>query len=275
MKKTIILFFLIYITLHVNAQKQDTIFTNNEKIICSVKEITPDAIKFTYPEEDIMNSVFKNSVQKIVFKSGRIQVFAEATSYKRLKSAEDFENVTITQVESEIKGLFKVGEVHSKAKGTTTLSSMERVKGRAYKKLKIVAAMKGANIIYLTQQNTEGNQVGTQYQAGKSTETNLAGVGYTNVLPNFDEFNKYFGNRKEYISFEEINLGGSDADLSVNKDNSTVSIQKVYNESGLIMVEAIIDGVNSTNKFRVVYFDKETFTLMYERKETIYNLKIK
>ena len=131
MKKAIILIFLLCISLANYAQKSDTIFTNNEKIICSVKEITPDAIKFTYPDEDIMNSVFKNSVQKIVFKSGRVQVFAESTSYKKLNTAEDYENVTITQVESEIKGLFKVGEVHSKAKGTTTLSSMERVKGRA------------------------------------------------------------------------------------------------------------------------------------------------
>ena len=50
---------------------------------------------------------------------------------------------TITQVEGEIKGLFKVGEVSSKAKGTTTFSNQERVKERAYKKLKIQAAMMG------------------------------------------------------------------------------------------------------------------------------------
>ncbi|MFZ4400278.1 MAG: hypothetical protein ACOYO1_09605 [Bacteroidales bacterium] len=273
MKKYLILYLLLCITISIKAQK-DTIFTNNEKIICNVKEVTPDAIKFTYPDEDVMNSVFKNTVQKIVYKSGRNQVFAEATSFKKLNSAEDYENVTITQVESEIKGLFKTGEVHSKAKGTTTLSSMEKVKGRAYKKLKIIAAMKGANIIYLTQQNTEGNQAGSQFQSGKSTETNLAGVAYSNVLPNFDEFNKIFGSKKEYTSFQEINLGGSDADMYIKKDNSNVSIQKIYNESGLIMIDAVIEGVK-TNKFRVNYFDKETFTLLFENKDTIYNLKIK
>lgn len=274
MKKTIILLILICITFKINAQK-DTIYTNNEKIICNIKEITADAIKFTYPEEEILNTVYKNTIQKIAFKSGRTQVFAEATSFKKLKSAEDYENITISQVEGEIKGLFKVGEVHSKAKGTTTLSSMERVKGRAYKKLKIVAAMKGANIIYLTQQNTTGNEAGGYYQSGKSTETNLAGIGYTNVLPNYDDFYKIFGVKKEYTSFQELNLGGSDSDMSIGKDNSRVSIQKIYNENGLIMIEATIEGVKSTNIFRVVYFDNETFTVVYEKKETIYNLRIR
>lgn len=64
--------------------QQDTIVTNNEVIICSVKEITSDAVKFTYPGEDLINTIYKNTVEKIMFKSGRVQKFAEATSFKTI-----------------------------------------------------------------------------------------------------------------------------------------------------------------------------------------------
>jgi len=145
----------------------DTVVINNQKIACSVKEITPDAIKYTYPGEDVINSVFKNTVQKVIFKSGRIQTFAEATSYKEITNVMDFDKVTITSVESEVRGLFKLGDVSSKAKGTTVYSNQERVKDRAYRKMKIQAGMLGANIVYLTNQRTEGNHY--SYFTGGST----------------------------------------------------------------------------------------------------------
>src|ERR1700733_8760340 len=125
--------FLTFLSASCFAQ-MDTVFLNNQKIACSVKEITPDAIKYTFPGEDLINSVYKNTVQKIVFKSGRVQTFAEATSYKSITGVSDFDNVSITSIESKVRGLYKLGDVSAKAKGTTVYSSQERVKERAYKK---------------------------------------------------------------------------------------------------------------------------------------------
>jgi len=99
--------------------QMDTVFLNNQRIACSVKEVTPEAVKYTFPGEDVINSVYKNTVQKIIFKSGRVQTFAESTSFKEIKGVMDYEKVTITSVESEVKGLFKISDVSSKAKGTT------------------------------------------------------------------------------------------------------------------------------------------------------------
>jgi len=59
---------------------------------CTVKEITPDAVKFSYPNEDLINSVYKNTIQKIVFKSGRVQVFAESTYFKTVNNIDDYDN---------------------------------------------------------------------------------------------------------------------------------------------------------------------------------------
>ena len=262
MKNTFILFVFIFLAVNIKAQR-DTVFTNTEMIICNVKEITSDAVKFTYPEEDAINSIYRNTVQQITFKSGRVQFFTEATFYKTLNDVEDYEKVIISKDENKVKGLFEVGEVHSKAEGTF-FSDLDNIKVRANKKFKIVAAMKGANIIYLTREDTNENQ----------TKIDLVGVAFTNGLPNYDDFINLFGNKKEFISFQRISLGYDNADKKTEKDSSKVTIKNIYNDNGFIMIEAEITGVKF-NLFRVVYFDKETFTLMFEKNENIYNLKIR
>lgn len=253
----------------------DTIFTNNERILCFVKEITPDAVKFVYPDEDILNSVYKNSVQKIVFKSGRVQTFAESSSFKRVAGVEDFENVAVTQVESEVKGLFKLGEVSSKAKGTTTLSNQERVKERAYRKMKIVAAMMGANVVYVTNQRTQGNQMGTEYHAGSSAETNLSGVAYTNVLPNYNEFLNVIGENRNFIGVLEHKLWSSASDITTTPVQDALVINNITNENGLIILDGTLKSRPKIKRFRVTAFGDGYFNIYYEDKSTTYSLRVR
>lgn len=255
--------------------QSDTIFSNNEKIPCSVKEITPDAVKYAFLGEELVNSVYKNSVQKIVFKSGRVQTFAEATSFKKISGVDDFENVTITQVESEVKGLFKIGDVSSKAKGTTTLSNQERVKERAYRKLKIQAAMQGANIIYLTNMRTEGNKGGGFYQSGSSAETNLTGVAYTNQLPSIDEFKKIINEKKNFTAIQEAKIWSSASDMTKTDIQSNFVINSITSENGIIKINGELQGKSKYKTFTVVSFDSDYFNIYYEDKSTAYNIKIK
>lgn len=251
--------------------QQDTIVTNSEKIVCTIKEITVDAIKFTYPGEDLINTIYKNTVEKITFKSGRVQKFAEATSFKTVNGPEDFENVSITKVESEVKGLFKLANVSSKAKGTTAMANIERVKERAYRKLKMEAAMQGANVVFLTQQQTQGNQMGTEYQAGKSTETNLDGVAYTNKIPKFEEFTAKIKNRTQFNVLATLKLWSGGTDMENDKFVGTLTINSVTNESGLIIINGTIPKIDQS-RFRVVYLNDKNFVLVYEDKSTIYDL---
>lgn len=272
MKQLFFFGILVFSTLTSIAQ-MDTIYINTNKIACNVKEVTQEAVKFVYPNEDIINTVYKNTVQRIVFKSGRVQSFAEATSYKTVKGAKDYDNVTFTFVQSEVNGLFKLGDVSSKAKGTTTLSSMEKVKERAYKKVKIVAAMMGANIVYLTQNNTSGNQMGGYFQSGKTTETNVAGVAYSNTLPSFDDFIKTIGSKTEFQCSQMYKMSQRDADYESDDYVKKVELIKVYNENGLIMMNAKIGEIENS-VFRVVNFTSDKFTLMYKDGERIYNYVI-
>lgn len=273
MKRKFLILIILAFTFCTYAQeKYDKIYTNDKVIECSIKEVTPDAVKFCYPNEDLLNSIYKNAILKIEYKSGRVEEFAEATSFKTVRSGADWENVSISQIESEVKGLFKLDDVSSKAKGTTALSNVNKVKDRAMKKLKIQAAMMGGNIVYLTQQDTKGNIMGGEYQASQATETNYTGVAYTNKRPSFSEFQDLFERVKNYRLLSKEFLGNNSTDMGTAKTKvNQVSLNSIEDEKGFIYVYANIPGEDS-NKFRVSYFDEEVVVLMYEDKRKIYNL---
>jgi hypothetical protein len=254
--------------------QMDTVIVNNQKIACSVKEVTPDAVKYTFPGEDVMNSVYKTTVQKIIFKSGRVQTFAEASSFKPVTGVMDYDKVTITSVEGEIKGLYKLSDVSSKAKGTTVYSSQERVKDRAYKKLKIQAAMFGANIVYLTNQRTEGNKYGTYFTAGSTAETNLTGIAYSNTVPDFEKFKTLVGTRTNFMVLTKYELGASDSDVSIDAIEKTFKVTGISNENGVIVIQANLKGEDDIHTFQLAGFTDKNFSIAYRRKGTAFNLVI-
>ena len=272
MKTTILFAILALGFLSVKAQT-DTIYTNQEKIVGTIKEVGSDEVKFTYQNEDMVNTIYKNTIQKIVYKSGRVQTFAQTTSLKTVKSADDWENVSLTQLESETKGLFKLGDVSSKAKGTTELANQERVKQRAMRKLKIETAMLGGNLVYTTNQRSQGNILGSNYTSGQSAETSLTGIAYCNILPDYKKFSQLIGNRKDFVVWSVTKLWSSGSDLSVSQVEKPVTIDKVYPNGEMIMIDATTKAAKETT-FRVSYFDDEYFTLLYRDKSTIYNLYI-
>ena len=254
--------------------QMDTVVINNQKIACSVKEVTPDAVKYTFPGEEVMNSVYKNTVQKIIFKSGRVQTFAESSSFKAVAGVMDYDKVTITSVEGEVKGLYKLSDVSSKAKGTTVYSNQERVKDRAYKKLKIQAAMFGANIVYLTNQRTEGNKYGTYFTAGSTAETNLTGLAYSNTVPDFEKFKALLGTRTDFMALTKYELGASDSDVSIDAIEKTFKITGITNENGVIVIQANLKGEDDIHTFQLAGFTDKDFSIAYRRKGTAYNLVI-
>lgn len=273
--KVLSIILLLTLTSLCGYSQVDTIILNNQKIACSVKEITPEAVKYTYPGEDLINSVYKNTVQKIIFKSGRVQTFAEATSYKPITGVMDYDKVAITSVESEVRGLFKVGDVSSKAKGTTVYSNQERVKERAYRKIKIQAAMFGANVIYLTNQRTEGNKYGGYYQSGSPSETNLTGVAYSTVLPDYDAFKKLIGSKTYFEGVQQFELGASSSDVSQDNINKPFKLLNITNENGIILMEAELKGEKDIHSFQLVSFNADSFSIAYKHKGTAYNLVVK
>lgn len=259
--------FLLLITSVCFAQL-DTIYLANEKLAVEVREVTVDAVKFTYPKEDIANSIFKNTIQKIIFRSGRVQIFSEATNFKKVNSIKDWELVSISQVESEVRGLYKLGDVSAKAQGGTTLTGMERIKDRAFKKLKIQAAMMGANIVYMTQLNSAGAQHG--YWASKAAETSLSGVAYSNSLPDKSGFDRLIFEKKKFEVREKIILYSNAKDASEISSKGTFELNDVAVDGKLFYVIGKLNRGKEI-RYRVTRFDTDSFTIVYEDKNTLYN----
>lgn len=276
-KKLLFISTLLLIYQFTFSQNQvDTIFTTNGTLAVNIKEITEDAVKFNYPGEELTNSIYKNTVFKIRHKSGRIEEFNEASSFRIVKGGEDWENVSITRVENEIKGLVKLDEVTSKATGTTVFSNVNQVKDRAYKKLKIETALLGGNIIYIIDQQTLG-VTSSGYSSSNPARTNLTGVAYSNKRPSFEEFKNIINLKSDYEYQERQYLSNNSTDLereTKRLKQKSITITDVHNENGFILVKAKIKGEDA-DEYRVTYFDDEKIILMYRDKKNIYNLILK
>ncbi|MBP6386707.1 MAG: hypothetical protein KA313_10165 [Pseudarcicella sp.] len=274
MKKHILT--LIAITLSTVCFGQtDTIYSNNETFSCVVKEITPDVVKYTFQGEELINSIYKNTVQKIVFKSGRVQTFAETKIYKKIMGVDDFENVIVTQFESEVKGLHKIGDLYSNKSGATIFSSQGKIKERAMQSLKMQGAMQGANAIYLTNIQMTGNSNGFNYYYGMSKETHLTAVGFSSQMPNIDEFKKVINDKKSFTAVLEAKMW-SDSDKIVKTDiQRNFLINNISLDNGMIIVDGEFKFEPKCKSFRVVSFDKDCFFVYYKYKNTAYNIKIK
>ena len=253
----------------------DTIYTNRDKIPCTVKEVTPDAIRFTYPNETLENSLYKNTIRKIVFKSGREQVFSESSSLTQVNDIADYPKVAITQLEGEIKGLYKVGEVSASSRGGSAYSNVDRVKERALNKLKMEAVMRGGNLIYMGYQNTEGNKYGGYFQASKAAETIYTGVAYSDNLPNKDDFTARVSGKDFFESNRQVVLLKGTAitksEYSLTTLTSRVQITRVYTDGNQLFIEGRLSGY-ANNVFQVVRYDTDTFTLLIEDKNRLVNI---
>lgn len=270
----LILPFLCLLALKSIAQS-DTIYTNQEKIPCTIKEVTPDAIQFAYPGESVTNTLYKNTIQKVVFKSGRVQTFSESHSLATISSITDYPKVTITQVEGETKGLYKIGEVSSSSRGGSVYSNVDRVKERALNKLKMEAVMRGANLIYMSYQSTEGNKYGGYFQAAKAAETVYSGVAYSNsVLNKADIVQKLSGVDLLMSTSQVVLLKGTaitKSEYTIEATTVDIRVKRVYEENSQVFLDATIRGFDS-NTFRVVRYDANTVTVLAENKNRIVNL---
>ena len=134
--------------------------------------------------------------------------------------------------------------------------------------------MFGANIIYLSNQRTEGNKYGTYFTAGSTAETNLTGVAYSNTLPDFEKFKKLIGARTNFKAVERFQLGASDSDVSDEKVDKPFTIRNITNDNGVILIDGELKTEKIVFSFQVVNFDNSSFSIAYKYKGDAYNFTI-
>lgn len=272
MKSAILLFLLLPCVFKATAQV-DTIYTHEERIPCNIVEITETAAKFQYPGETHNNSVSLNAVSKIIYRSGRVQEFAGRTAFRRLASPMEWQQVSIASVESEVQGLYKVDDVSSKAKGTTEFSNQERVKRRALDKIKMQAAILGANVVYMAQMRSEGTKVNFWTGGGTSAETSLFGVAYSSQMPRLSTVEELLEDKRKFSVDEEISLTNNDSSFGRSSTARVLTIDRIYDDSGMVMIEGTLSKCKET-LFRVTFCNDHDFYIVYKTRRGVYSYRV-
>lgn len=261
------LLILAFLLLALNAFCQsDTIFLRDKVVVCEIKEVGTEDVSFVYVGETLINKIYKSSIQKIIFKSGREERFMQDLNINTINKVEDYDKVTIATSEKEIAGLYKIGDVSAKARGVTEFSNQDRVKNRAYAKLKMMAAMMGANIIYITDQTSRGSN----WEHEISAQTNITGVAYATVVPKYEDFIKLLES-KNYSSKTFVKK-------DIKKLHSSMS---AYSTDSMSILDFKIESVKKENNsiivndiYRVVRFDENGFELYHQDRTNRINFRV-
>ena len=244
----------------------DSIFTATEILAVNVKEVSEESVKYAYPGEDLLNSISATKVIKIVFKSGRTQLFEEERAFRTVRNGLDWEYVTVIQNDRELSGLYQLDQVNSKAKAATGWGSVGKMENRAKRKLLIETAMNGGNVVYLAQQNSS-----TRSQKSTSSSV-MGGVAYSNVVPSQQLLQELLNDGDEFRFVEKHSLGVNSDDMKVSAQNGDlVKVSNMEKSGHMIYVTANVPGVDET-KFRVSYIDRQELILVYRTKKQIVNI---
>ena len=164
---------LLVLTISLNAvYGQDKIVKlSGDTVMCKVKEITDDNIKYSYEGEDLIDNISKNAVKEIIFKSGRIQKFSERSV---INGEADWEKVQITKLESDIDGFIRVCDVSGKASSGIP-TDLAKIQEKAIEQMKKEAAKNGCHIVLI---RTENSTPGGWGPSGGGTKASYIGVAY-------------------------------------------------------------------------------------------------
>jgi hypothetical protein len=278
--KQIISFLLLLFATEYSFAQTDTLYTIHDKIPCVVKEVTPEAVMYTIPGQELINTAYRSTVHKIVFQDGLVQTFIVVPAYRKLRNIHDFENVTVTQVENEVEGLYKVSDVTTSAQVGSLVAGRDNVQERALREMKIIAAMMGANVVYLTYLQPRGTdrRLGLsgpfQHFHASTVETFLSGVIYTNELLRSEEFKSRLAGKTVFRAAEKAQFAKTAGNIKVYSSKRKFTLKEVKEENGHIVVAGALEGASNHKQFRVASFDKDFFYIYYQEKGVSYSVKL-
>ncbi|MBS1557374.1 MAG: hypothetical protein JST69_01500 [Bacteroidetes bacterium] len=281
--KILISFFAFLVFTQSHAQKADTIVTMSGSIICSIKEVSPEIIAYTNPNESVIYKIEKGAVAWISFGTGRKEKFNDLKSLANISDPSNWEKVDVASAEYETRGLHKIDVITVKATGTTQYSSANHVQNRAYEKLKKATALLGGNLVYLnTNQAFQSNNVPTGIV--KNYRAQISGEVYCSQLIDTAAFRAELTNGRNYTLIIKIGMRLNDADIHnfdlVNNGTSPkkfqVNLPNFTTEKGFayFSLPAKLLGLGSAHemiKCRVLRFDQNRIVMAYRKSASIYN----
>lgn len=84
---------------------------NGNVIEGKVTKITENEIEYTYPNDNLINSIFKGTIEKIEFADGRVESFSNLLNVKEIFMDSQWEDVVVTYDFEDTRGLERVAEL--------------------------------------------------------------------------------------------------------------------------------------------------------------------
>ena len=147
MKKQLFVFLSLFLGVSLYAQDK-VVLKNGEELNVKVVKNDEKTIEFQYSGESMVNVKSKREIKKIVYESGREETINVGIEVPVITSADDWEKVVETYLESDVEGLTRVDEIKATSGWGGALGSSLGYKG-AIKKLKKKAAKLGAGVILI------------------------------------------------------------------------------------------------------------------------------
>jgi len=181
MKKLLyILLFAHFVVFGQDSLNSDSLYFIDGKVEgVEIIEIDDLNVKYKYKGEPFAISTNLKKISKILTAKGRIIQFENALKKKTVFTVEDWEKVEITNLSSDVEGLFRVANVTGKAKAITTLASSGKIQNRAMSKMRMQAAFYGCDVVYMLNQTNTESKFGTKYSAGQTAGSTLSGTCYS------------------------------------------------------------------------------------------------
>ena len=260
----LVLFFFAYL---IGFCQTDTIFFQNQKIFCKVIKIKTDSITYRLLESDIQHAIAKKEVDKIVYKNGKTFSVKEDIRIVHVDGISNFNDVVISFTSSDTLKCTKITDVQ--VHFLYDQSGQSKYLEKTYKLLKIHAAMRGANIVYVPEQKAL-NLTGTN----DTSITHFYGAAYCSEIPTVDEFDKKIGTKTEFDATEQWYLPKGRTDVYQLYFNGKFIINELVENEGFVYINGELKGFQKVTSFRLISMSQKFFTISFETNNTLYNVQV-
>jgi hypothetical protein len=245
----------------------DTIFTKKDTISCKIVKIKKDSISYSTTTNGSVQLISKKKVDKIVYKNGKTVSIKEELSLKHIAGVSEYNDVQITYNDSDITNYTKIIEVSTEYSAAN--NGQSKSLNKAYSLLKLQAALLGANIIYIPEQNAlDPNKV------GDTTQTSITGIAYCDKLPTLKSFESAIADQTTFASTEQWYMHRGKPDVYQFHYSGKLIIDHIYEDNGIVYMEAELKSFPKVQKFRLVSLSNKSFMLYFEVGTTAYNVQV-
>lgn len=156
LQRLFIILLIVITSLPVFSQEEaklDTIYLlGRRKLVVQVKSVSSSLVRYADPKVEGTSTVKRKQIQKIVYSSGRKEVFNKPVMM--MVEAGDWKTVIVTDRESDVAGLYELGKV--KAKSSAGSRNAKAAKKSATIRLQKKAANLGGMIVLVTKEESVG-----------------------------------------------------------------------------------------------------------------------